>query len=1035
MATTEFQTPAPISHFDHVLSAEQGENLALPDGFVTAQGGYERAGPDLILSDSTGQTVLIQGFYTEQPNGIEQGSGFISYDLADRLAGPQTPAQYAQVGLAPDTDAIGQIETSEGSITAVHADGTSETLQVGSPVFQGDVIRTADGSSVGITFKDDSTFSLDENGEMTLDEMVYDPDTGDGSFNSTLTSGVFSFISGQIAKSNPDAMTLTTPVATIGIRGTQGVIKQESGGPMEAALLEEPGGFTGELILTNSAGTITLNQPNQFSAIVSFTSAPGRPVVLDVVQISGSFGTKTIQVLNATRTNATARKAQTAKEDAEAEEVAALEAEALAGEAALEAEALAAEAEAAAEAAAAAEGAEAEALLAEAEALAVEAQAAEVAALEAAQAAEVLTLQAAQAATLAAQAAQEAQLIAAAQEAFEATVVQIQDQINDFVNQAQNQLGPQGDGPQEGGTEAIGSTQNDILVETNAAVQAAVQTLIEDIFDLIGLDEAFEESFGTDTFDTTNDADEDTTFIAAVNDDLTEAVSNLSSFIVGTNSAETLVGSSTIDTAEGIAGFIGNDTIHGYGGDDVISGGYGNDYIYGGSGDDFIHGDVPDDVTNYTEIFTAFGDLIESPTDGTYSGSITTTGYAGRDDYIWGDAGDDVIDGGDGSDNLFGDGGENGSYTGNDTINGGNGNDYIYGESGNDSLNGGAGKDYVSGGDGNDIAAGGTDNDSMYGGAGNDTFNGGSGDDTVSGQAGDDFVYGDGGADTIYDGTGADIATGDAGNDTFYISDDSSIDSFDGGDDTDTLTLQSAASASAVTLSVAGTSGTLTTSNHTGTDKDTFTAFENITTTGNGDTLTLSGASGFTSIDAGAGADTITISLASSVQTITGGSGDDIFNLNASLSGTLYGGTGDDTFNITATNLSSFNLEAQTGTADKLVLGNTTGETFDGASGSDTINGFEFIDITGADASVANYLEMSTTGVSSMSGSTAIYISGDSNDTVDLNSAFSESTGSSVIDGVTYTQHVSSESSYSVYIDSDITIAGANAALPGQGLG
>ena len=210
------------------------------------------------------------------------------------------------------------------------------------------MIRTADASNVGITFKDETSFSLDENAEMTLDEMVYDPDTGDGSFSSTLTSGVFSFVSGQISKANPDAMSITTPVATIGIRGTQGVLKLENGGKLEAALLEEPGGFTGELILTNGAGSSILNQPNQFSSVVSFTSVPGKGVVVDSIQISGSFGTKTIQILNNTRKNATARKAAAAEADAEAEAAAAAEAETLAADATVEAEELALAAEAAA---------------------------------------------------------------------------------------------------------------------------------------------------------------------------------------------------------------------------------------------------------------------------------------------------------------------------------------------------------------------------------------------------------------------------------------------------------------------------------------------------------------------------------------------------------------------------------------------------------------------------------------------------------------------------------------------------------------
>ncbi|MEK9670883.1 MAG: hypothetical protein VW268_00080 [Rhodospirillaceae bacterium] len=39
--------------------------------------------------------------------------------------------------------------------------------------------------------------------------------------NLSVVKGVFSFVSGQVAKTDPDAMKIDTPVATIGIRGTQ----------------------------------------------------------------------------------------------------------------------------------------------------------------------------------------------------------------------------------------------------------------------------------------------------------------------------------------------------------------------------------------------------------------------------------------------------------------------------------------------------------------------------------------------------------------------------------------------------------------------------------------------------------------------------------------------------------------------------------------------------------------------------------------------------------------------------------------------
>ena len=338
-------------------------------------------------------------------------------------------------------EAIGRIETSEGSVFAIRADGTSVQLSIGDPVFQGDVLRTSENANVGVTFVDNSTFTLDENGELTLDEMVYDPDAETGSFSSSLTSGVFSFVSGQIAKANPDAMEISTPVATIGIRGTQGVIKQESDGPMRAALMQEPDGSTGELILTNSVGTIVLNQPNQLSEITSINAIPQQPVTINQLQLVGAFGGKAIQILNTTRRAAKKREAEAKQQEALVEEQAALEAEAQTEEAKLAADEAAAVAEEAALAAQAAEGAEAEALLAEAEALAQAAAEAEAAFLEAQAEAELLALNAENALEAATLAAEEAALVAEIEAAFEEQITQIEQEINDLVSKGINPVG------------------------------------------------------------------------------------------------------------------------------------------------------------------------------------------------------------------------------------------------------------------------------------------------------------------------------------------------------------------------------------------------------------------------------------------------------------------------------------------------------------------------------------------------------------------------------------------------------------------
>ena len=117
--------------------------------------------------------------------------------------------------------------------------------------------------------------------------------------------------------------------------------------------------------------------------------------------------------------------------------------------------------------------------------------------------------------------------------------------------------------------------------------------------------------------------------------------------------------------------------------------------------------------------------------------------------YIFGDVGNDTLQGGSGNDTLTGAGGKNllMGGDGDDRLNGSGGhdvefgeggNDRLYGNGGDDSLDGGGNVDRLFGGDGNDVLVGGSGNDKLMGEAGNDTLSGGKGSDLLDGGDGTD---------------------------------------------------------------------------------------------------------------------------------------------------------------------------------------------------------------------------------------------------------------------------------------------------------
>ena len=151
-------------------------------------------------------------------------------------------------------------------------------------------METSGDAAIGLLFVDNTTFAMTSDAKMVLDEMVYAAGTQEGSMSFTVAKGVFSFVSGQIAKSQPDAMSLKTPVATIGIRGTDGAINLPNGTSLTVVIKQDVGGGIGEITVTNAAGVVVLNQPFQGSQISSFNATPGQPFQMTAGEFNSTFG-------------------------------------------------------------------------------------------------------------------------------------------------------------------------------------------------------------------------------------------------------------------------------------------------------------------------------------------------------------------------------------------------------------------------------------------------------------------------------------------------------------------------------------------------------------------------------------------------------------------------------------------------------------------------------------------------------------------------------------------------------------------------
>jgi len=123
---------------------------------------------------------------------------------------------------------IGQIKVSSGSVT-INRGGQALQGSLGVRVQQGDVVKTGANGSVGITMSDNSLLSAGPNSVLALDQYAFDTTTNQGRFDASLAKGTLAVVSGRLAKQSPGAMTVRTPSAILGVRGTEFVVSANVG--------------------------------------------------------------------------------------------------------------------------------------------------------------------------------------------------------------------------------------------------------------------------------------------------------------------------------------------------------------------------------------------------------------------------------------------------------------------------------------------------------------------------------------------------------------------------------------------------------------------------------------------------------------------------------------------------------------------------------------------------------------------------------------------------------------------------------------
>jgi hypothetical protein len=168
------------------------------------------------------------------PSPFEVGPAAVTADAAAasmKLAQAQTPQ--APSPAQPATDAttdpqaandepIGNVATLTGTAT-VTRNNEATPLKPKDDIFLNDVLQTSANSSLGVTFNDATTFNLTANAKIAIDNYVYQDGGKENAALFDIAKGTVAFVAAAVAKTGD--MKISTPTATLGIRGTSGLVE------------------------------------------------------------------------------------------------------------------------------------------------------------------------------------------------------------------------------------------------------------------------------------------------------------------------------------------------------------------------------------------------------------------------------------------------------------------------------------------------------------------------------------------------------------------------------------------------------------------------------------------------------------------------------------------------------------------------------------------------------------------------------------------------------------------------------------------
>ena len=188
-------------------------------------------------------------------------------------------------GQAVAQEAIGAVSRIQGEASGTRGTAT-QALGPNASVFPSEIVSTGEATRLEIIFKDNTRLTLGEKVKLTLDTYIFNRAAGVGTIKFDV-AGAFRFVSGRLSKLARSDVSVTTPAANIGIRGTDFWAGPIDGQALGVLLIN------GAVSVSNAAGTQNLTRPGQGTNIATVGAPPGPVTIWPADKVNRALATVT----------------------------------------------------------------------------------------------------------------------------------------------------------------------------------------------------------------------------------------------------------------------------------------------------------------------------------------------------------------------------------------------------------------------------------------------------------------------------------------------------------------------------------------------------------------------------------------------------------------------------------------------------------------------------------------------------------------------------------------------------------------------